>query len=230
MASKDEAKCQPLTLAAVSEPSVPSRHRADAFAPSSLMPLVFSQTMAFQPMPLSRRPLPFDHPEWIFDLKYDGFRSLAVIQNGRTELISRNGHPFSFDLRVALHAGKIVLDGEIVCVDEQGRPQFHDLLFHRGAPCFFAFDLLMADGKDLRSERLTDRAVDHRLCTRDGEHGVRQFLWEVITDEAHQSNAGPLAVHGGRLQSNVQQAPHMAVRSLRRQSPERQAKHVLGIA
>ena len=54
--------------------------------------------MAFQPMPLSRKPAPFDHPEWIFELKYDGFRSLAVIQNGRTQLISRNGHPFnSFD-------------------------------------------------------------------------------------------------------------------------------------
>jgi hypothetical protein len=47
--------------------------------------------MAFQPMPLSRKPAPFDHPEWVFELKYDGFRSLAVIQNGRTQLISRNG-------------------------------------------------------------------------------------------------------------------------------------------
>jgi bifunctional non-homologous end joining protein LigD len=118
--------------------------------------------MAFQPMPLSRKPAPFDHPDWIFELKYDGFRSLAVIQNGRTELISRNGHPFSFDLRVALHAGKAVLDGEIVCVDEQGRPQFRDLLFHRGEPCFFAFDLLMSDGKDLRSQPLTDRKRELR--------------------------------------------------------------------
>ena len=51
--------------------------------------------MAFQPMPLSRKPAPFDHPEWIFELKYDGFRSLAVIHGGRGELISRNGNPFS---------------------------------------------------------------------------------------------------------------------------------------
>jgi hypothetical protein len=56
--------------------------------------------LAFQPMPLARKPLPFDHPEWIFELKYDGFRSLAVIQNDRTQLISRNRHPFSFDLGV----------------------------------------------------------------------------------------------------------------------------------
>jgi bifunctional non-homologous end joining protein LigD len=76
--------------------------------------------MAFQPMPLSRKPAPFDHPEWVFELKYDGFRSLAVIHDGRCELISRNGHPFSFDsLRKNLTvpcSGRTVLDGEIVCV------------------------------------------------------------------------------------------------------------------
>ena len=122
--------------------------------------------MAFQPMPLCRRPLPFDHPEWIFELKYDGFRALAVIQNGRTQLISRNGHPFSFDLDVMTlcYVGKTVLDGEIVCVDKQGKPQFRDLLFHRGEPCFFAFDLLMTDGKDLRTEKLTDRKHELDVC------------------------------------------------------------------
>ena len=123
--------------------------------------------MAFQPMPLSRKPAPFDHPEWVFELKYDGFRSLAVIQNGRCELISRNGNPFnSFaDLCKGLIlplAGKTVLDGEIVCLDKRGKPQFRDLLFHRGEPCFFAFDLLMADGKDLRTEKLTDRKQELR--------------------------------------------------------------------
>ena len=118
-------------------------------------------------MPLSRKPAPFDHPEYLFELKLDGFRSLAVIQNRQCQLISRNGHPFnSFDsLRKSLtvpHDGKTVLDGEIVCLDRRGRPQFNDLLFHRGEPCFFAFDLLMSDGKDLRSERLTDRKHELR--------------------------------------------------------------------
>src|SRR4051812_28593715 len=127
--------------------------------------------MAFQPMPLSRRPLPFDHPEWIFELKYDGFRSLAVIQNGSTQLISRNGNSFnSFEaLRKELkspYQGKTVLDGEIVCLDKRGKPQFRDLLFHRGEPCFFAFDLLMSGGKDLRTEKLTDRKQElRRLIT-----------------------------------------------------------------
>jgi ATP-dependent DNA ligase len=58
--------------------------------------------------------------------------------------------------------GKTVLDGEIVCLDKRGRPQFNDLLFHRGEPCFFAFDLLMSDGRDLCTERLTDRKHELR--------------------------------------------------------------------
>src|SRR6266446_5730724 len=149
------------------------RHRSAIFAPSVCYP---PAQMAFQPMPLSRRPLPFDHPEWIFELKYDGFRSLAVIQNGRTQLISRNGNPFnSFaDLCKGLTlplSGKTVLDGEIVCLDKRGRPQFSDLLFHRGEHCFYAFDLLMYDGKDIRSERLTDR-----------KHELRRLLTGLPTD------------------------------------------------
>jgi bifunctional non-homologous end joining protein LigD len=135
--------------------------------------------MAFQPMPLSRRALPFDHPEWIFELKYDGFRSLAVIQNGRTQLISRNGHRFNsfseLTKSLAPHsAGKTVLDGEIVCLDKCGKPQFRDLLFHWGEPCFFAFDLLMSDGKDLRTEKLTDRKQElRRLMSKVPESRMR---------------------------------------------------------
>jgi len=48
-----------------------------------------------QPTPLLKRAAPFDDPDWIFELKYDGFRALAVIENGRTQLISRNGHLFA---------------------------------------------------------------------------------------------------------------------------------------
>jgi hypothetical protein len=51
----------------------------------------------------------------------------------------------------------MVLEGEIVYVDDSGRLQFSDLLFHRRDPCFFAFDLLIHDGKDWRSESLLDR-------------------------------------------------------------------------
>jgi bifunctional non-homologous end joining protein LigD len=45
--------------------------------------------------PLRTRKMPFDDPNWIFELKYDGFRALACIESGRCRLVSRNGHPFS---------------------------------------------------------------------------------------------------------------------------------------
>jgi ATP-dependent DNA ligase len=98
------------------------------------------------PLPLRSERAPFDHPDWIFELKYDGFRALAYIENGRCRLVSRNGHPFSafseFEKWIeASVPGNTVLDGEIVCVDNKGRPRFEDLLFRRSNPCFFTFDL-----------------------------------------------------------------------------------------
>jgi bifunctional non-homologous end joining protein LigD len=51
--------------------------------------------MVFQPMPSQKRSAPFDDPDWVFELKYDGFRALAVVEHGRTQLISRNGNPFA---------------------------------------------------------------------------------------------------------------------------------------
>ena len=58
---------------------------------------------------------------------------------------------------------RAVIDGEICSLDRRGRPQFKNLLFRRGnPPCFFAFDLLTCDGKDLRTERLLDRKQELR--------------------------------------------------------------------
>src|SRR5207302_3045454 len=55
------------------------------------------------------------------------------------------------------------IDGEICSLDKRGRPLFTNLMFRRGnPPCFFAFDLLIHDGKDLRTERLLDRKQELR--------------------------------------------------------------------
>src|SRR5438477_6647481 len=123
----------------------------------------------FQPMPLLKRAAPFDDADWIYELKMDGFRALAIIEHGRTQLISRNGHPFSSFAELGKHVAAsvpntklTVLDGEMVCLDRKGKPQFKNLLFRRNPPCFFAFDLLTCDGKDLRTERLLDRKQELR--------------------------------------------------------------------
>src|SRR5690348_11507361 len=123
---------------------------------------------SFQPMALQRR-APFDDPDFIFEIKCDGFRALAVIEHGRTQLISRNGHRFSSfaDLEKLISAGlpdtTAVIDGEICSLDKRGRSQFTNPLFHRGNyPCFLAFDLLMRDHKDFRRESLLDRKQELR--------------------------------------------------------------------
>jgi hypothetical protein len=74
--------------------------------------------------------------------------------------VSRNGTDFasfsvlSSAIGASLSNGRAVLDGEIARVDEPGCPQFNDLLFHRAEPCFFAFDILSRDGRDLRFDAL----------------------------------------------------------------------------
>ena len=117
----------------------------------------------FEPMRLIRRPEPFDHPEWIFELKLDGFRALAYLENGGGYFISRNGNTFaSFRNLAAEVAANFrgadgVVDGEIVSLDAKGYPRFEDLMFRRGELFFVAFDVLWLNGDDLRSMPLLER-------------------------------------------------------------------------
>src|SRR5437764_13027510 len=63
----------------------------------------------------------------------------------------------------SLPTDPLPIDGEICSLDKRGRPLFTNLMFRRGnPPCFFAFDLLIHDGKDLRTERLLDRKQELR--------------------------------------------------------------------
>ena len=78
----------------------------------------------FQPMPLLKRAAPFDDPDWIYELKMDGFRALAIVEHGRAQLLSRNGHPFSSFSALAesisdsLPNVRTVIDGEICSLDD----------------------------------------------------------------------------------------------------------------
>jgi bifunctional non-homologous end joining protein LigD len=133
--------------------------------------IIIFPVMLFSPMPLGRLAEPFNHPDWIFEIKWDGFRCLAYLENGRCKLVSRKGNQFkSFPaLNIALpeecKADGAVLDGEIVCLDDNGVSQFSDLLLHRGEPRFYAFDLLSLNGKDQRYVPLAER-----------KHGLRAII------------------------------------------------------
>ena len=106
-----------------------------------------------KPLELSRRVEPFDHRDFVFELKHDGFRRVAYVSDGKRDLVSRRDNQYkSFDgLRDAiaseLRVKNAILDGEIVCLDGLGRSQFKELLFRRGHSCFYAFDLVWLNGR-----------------------------------------------------------------------------------
>lgn len=144
----------------------------------------------FQPIVLSRAPKPFSHPDWIFELKWDGFRSLVHVQDGKCRLVSRNGNEFkSFpalneSIPTELCVQSAVLDGEIVCLDETGKPQFRDLLFRRAEPRFCAFDLIWCDGEDLRYMPLIER----KFCLRSvvPSNASRMFYCDHVERDGEQ--------------------------------------------
>jgi bifunctional non-homologous end joining protein LigD len=106
---------------------------------------------------------PFEDPEWVFEPKYDGFRGVVYASRLGCEIRSRRDFRLKrfADLwdRVAgvLGAREVILDGEIVSLNRQGKPVFHDLIRGQGFLAFAAFDLLWLDGVDLRPRPLAER-------------------------------------------------------------------------
>ena len=73
-----------------------------------------------------------------------------------------------------VRADNAVLDGELACLDEEGKPQFNRLLRRRGDPVFVAFDLLWLNGRDLRGRPLLDRKAALRALIRNGSLARRR--------------------------------------------------------
>jgi len=128
-------------------------------------------------MPLVRLPEPFDRPDWLYEIKYDGFRALAHVDGHRCRLVSRRGYVFSnwdalcTDISHSIRVTNAILDGEIVCLDADGRSNFYNLLFRRGSPYFYAFDL-RARGAVLQSWRVRDAGAGGAVG-RGGAESVR---------------------------------------------------------
>jgi len=82
---------------------------------------------------------PFDDDDWLFEIKWDGYRAIAFLDSGRLRLVSRNQNdltrefPELADLPNRVRARTAILDGEVVALDEQGRSSF-SLLQQRGGP------------------------------------------------------------------------------------------------
>jgi len=101
---------------------------------------------------------------WSYEVKFDGYRTLALKDVSRVKLLSRNlKDATKLYASVAREMAKlrddsVLLDGEIVAVDEEGRPSFQ-ALHHQAAHTvvYYAFDLLHLDGRDLTATPLNER-------------------------------------------------------------------------
>jgi bifunctional non-homologous end joining protein LigD len=110
---------------------------------------------------------PFDDPKWLFEIKWDGYRALCTIdEKGDFSLLSRNGEnlllkfPEMSGLRDAFKSTPIMVDGEIVSLDREGRSDFQRLQeYHKkgGRLTYVAFDVIYADGRDQRKTPLEER-------------------------------------------------------------------------
>ncbi|PKN83613.1 MAG: hypothetical protein CVU51_12090 [Deltaproteobacteria bacterium HGW-Deltaproteobacteria-1] len=119
-----------------------------------------------KPMLATLTKKPFEHPDWFFEMKWDGYRAIAEISNGDVQLYSRNGISFDkkfppvFEALKTFHM-EAVLDGEIVVVDKQGRPDFQMLQDYqksqKGHLIYYVFDLLYLQGRDLTGLPLSIR-------------------------------------------------------------------------
>jgi len=102
--------------------------------------------------------------DWLFEVKWDGYRALAVVRAGDVSLASRRGNDltarFSGVARAIERASRspnVVLDGEVCALDERGRPSFGALQTGSGRLVFYAFDVLERDGERLLTLPLASR-------------------------------------------------------------------------
>lgn len=123
-------------------------------------------TELIKPMLATKAPEIFNKANWIYELKWDGYRALANIQEGKVDFYSRNGISFKNkfgaiyqNLRTIPH--DVILDGEVVVLNEEGKPQFQKLQNYQNDPSgelrYYVFDLLFLNGHNIMHLPLLQR-------------------------------------------------------------------------
>ena len=176
--------------------SSPSKKSSKSSASSVSSAVVVSQTPVKLAMPTAIHPMlaesiekPFDDKDWLFEIKWDGYRAIAFVEGGKARLVSRNQndltarYPELKDMPGYLKAKTAILDGEVVALDEDGRASFslmqqrtgfrpggHRIAAKADIPVlYYAFDLLYLDGYDWRRVDLVDRKKKLREILKDGD-------------------------------------------------------------
>jgi bifunctional non-homologous end joining protein LigD len=127
------------------------------------MPHTTTRLPRVQPIAPTLRPGPFSHPAWLFEPKYDGFRGMFYLTRQGAAFYSKRGNrmtrfqALAEQVRAELRVRDVILDGEIVALDSEGRVSFWDLMRGRGTLAYATFDVLWLNGRDLRGLRLINR-------------------------------------------------------------------------
>jgi bifunctional non-homologous end joining protein LigD len=110
---------------------------------------------------------PFSDPDWIFETKWDGYRSVCFLKHGKAQFVSRNQiemtpqYPELANIGKQVRAKEAILDGEICALDARGIPRFQMLQRKGGRQrppiVYFVFDLLYVDGHDLTACTVVER-------------------------------------------------------------------------
>jgi bifunctional non-homologous end joining protein LigD len=147
-------------------------------------------------------------PDWIHEIKIDGYRAQLHIRDGRVTVYSRRGYDWTTPFRpIAEAAGllakhDLIIDGEVTVLDSNGRPDFQALRSElaRASPgrlTYLAFDLLFLDGLDLRPAKLIARkqALQRLL---EGIPPIIQFLGFLAEEDGQtiQLNACQMGLEG----------------------------------
>jgi DNA ligase D-like protein (predicted ligase) len=147
----------------------PSRPGIQSVAPPGLEEDRLSMTMVkarfIDPMLLLRKDKLPEGDDWLYEIKLDGYRALAIKSGGKLQLRSRNDNDFSSrysEIARALHAlpDETAIDGEVVALDENGRPSFNLLQNYVSTKTFlvyYVFDALVIAGRDIMREPLATR-------------------------------------------------------------------------
>lgn len=107
--------------------------------------------------------------DWLYEIKYDGYRIAAYVEDNKVRLLTRNGKDFTrhfkdiaSSLKQLANGRAMVFDGEAVIVDDKGKTDFQKLQNHlkkheKEQLTYAIFDILALDGKDLRAKKLIQR-------------------------------------------------------------------------
>jgi DNA ligase D-like protein (predicted ligase) len=132
-----------------------------------------------EPMLLLRTERLPEGSKWAYELKLDGYRALAIKTDGKVHLRSRNNNDFNLRYPAVVRAlaalpDETVIDGEVVALDETGRPSFNTLQNYGSAKApvfYYVFDVLVHDGRNVMTEQLSVRRelLQQRLLPKLGE-------------------------------------------------------------